>query len=119
MQLLGLAEAALGAVRAAAPNDWAASYDHGSALYEVAWALPVMRRYERLREAYRAFRHAHKTCRQWVPALLRLGDSVYAMTLLRQASGARARSVAATCARTPAAAAHRNDGAWLLLLLLC
>jgi len=38
-----------------------------------------------LREAYRRFRHSHKLCREWLPAMLRLGDTVYAMTIMRQA----------------------------------
>ena len=66
------------------PNDWVSNYEFGSALYELAWTLPTSSRYTLLRAAYRRFRHSHVVCRAWLPSMLRLGDSIYAMTLMRQ-----------------------------------
>eukprot|EP00960_Hanusia_phi_P055879 763088-Hanusia_phi.AAC.3 len=66
------------------PNEWISNYEYGSALYELAWTLPTSARYSLLRAAYRHFRHSHFVCRAWLPSMLRLGDCIYAMTLMRQ-----------------------------------
>ena len=39
-----------------------------------------------MRRAYRLFRHSHRVCPTWLASMLRLGDTVYSMTLMRQDS---------------------------------
>ena len=83
-QLLQLAANSLADNVDCRPNDWVANYDCGCALYDLAWASPPSRRYEIMRKAYRRFRHSHKVCPTWLASMLRLGDTVYSMTLMRQ-----------------------------------
>ena len=66
------------------PNDWIAAHDYGCAVYEIAWAGAVTERYDRLRKAYKHLRHSHMISPTFEPAMLRMGDCIYAMTVMRQ-----------------------------------
>lgn len=67
-----------------APNDWIACYDYGCSVYEQAWAGPMAERYDKLRTAYKHFRHSHQISPTFEPSMLRMGDCIYSMTVMRQ-----------------------------------
>lgn len=66
------------------PNDWIACYDYGCSVYEQAWSGKTADRYDKLRLAYRHFRHAHQIAPPVLASMLRMGDCIYAMTVMRQ-----------------------------------
>jgi len=68
----------------ATPNDWIACYDYGCSVYEQAWSGPTTERYDKLRLAYKHLRHSHQIAPSFEPAMLRMGDAIYAMTIMRQ-----------------------------------